>query len=367
MDKMKIIHYIPSIDRTSGGVGAYIQLLAKELGKLVELYVVTHKSLNMLEITNAKVCFITGGINRLMQTKCEWCALLNELKPDVVHENCCWMPGSAFTQKWARNLGYKVVLTPHGMLEPWILKRHYWTKKVPALLLYQKAAVTWADIIHATAESEKENLLKLGYNDHITVIANGIDVESIKMKTSWKCNKELLFLSRVHIKKGINFLIEAVAQLKEQMQGYIVHIAGEGDDAYIEELKQLTVRLAIPELISFEGGVYGKRKWELFRQADLFILPTHSENFGIVVAEALASGTPVVTTMGTPWSELESRHCGWWTEVGTEATAQALRNFLSLTENELEMMGRNGRKLVEEKYSARKVAEKFVEMYKSIL
>jgi len=86
-----------------------------------------------------------------------------------------------------------------------------------------------------------------------------------------------------------------------------------------------------------------------------------------VVAEALASGTPVITTTGTPWSELESRRCGWWTKVGTEATVQALRNFLSLTENELEMMGCNGRKLVEEKYSVRKVAEEFVEMYKSIL
>lgn len=364
---MKIIHYIPSIDRASGGVGAYIQLLAKELGKLVELYVVTHKSPNMLEISNAKVYFIAGGINRLMQTKREWCALLNELKPDVVHENCCWMLGSAFTQKWAQVLGYKVVLTPHGMLEPWILKRHYWTKKVPALLLYQKMAVKQADMLHATAESEKENLLKLGYNDRITVIANGIDVERIDMKTTWKRNKEILFLSRVHVKKGLNFLIEARAQLKEQMQGYIVRIAGEGDAAYIEELKQLTVRLGISELISFEGGVYGNRKWKLFRQADLFVLPTHSENFGIVVAEALASGTPVVTTKGTPWDELESRQCGWWTEVGTEATVQALRNFLSLTEDELEMMGRNGHKLVEEEYSIRKVAKEFVVMYKSIL
>ena len=86
----------------------------------------------------------------------------------------------------------------------------------------------------------------------------------------------------------------------------------------------------------------------------------------MVVAEALASGTPVVTTKGTPWSELESEHCGWWTEVGTEATVQALRSFLSLTEDELETMGRNGRKLVEEKYSARKVAQEFVGMYKSV-
>lgn len=97
------------------------------------------------------------------------------------------------------------------MLEPWILKRHYWTKKVPALLLYQKEAVKQADIIHATAESEKENLLKLGYNDKIYIIANGIDVDSIRVKPTWKRNKEILFLSRVHMKKGINFLIEAVA------------------------------------------------------------------------------------------------------------------------------------------------------------
>lgn len=364
---MKIVHYIPSIDRTSGGVGAYMQLLAKELGKLVELHVVTHESPNMLKIPNAKLHLIAGGAKLFMQAKRDWCALLNELKPDVVHENSCWMPGSAFTQKWAQNLGYRVVLTPHGMLEPWILKRHYWTKKIPALLLYQKAAIKRANIIHATAESEKENLLKLGYNTHIKVIANGIDVANIEMKTSWKRNKEILFLSRVHVKKGLNFLIEAVAQLKEEMRDYTVRIVGEGEAAYINELRAFALQLDVDDIISFEGGVYGNRKWKLFQQADLFVLPTYSENFGIVVAEALASGTPVITTTGTPWSELVSKHCGWWTEVGTEATIQALRDFLSLTEDELWGMGHNGRKLVEAKYSAYKVAEEFVEMYKTIL
>lgn len=363
---MRVIHYIPSLDRTSGGTTAYMQLLAKELGRLVELHVVSHASGNPVKMDNCKVYFIPE-ISNFMEIKRQWRILLTQLQPDVVHINCCWMPACAFTQKWAQALGYKVVLTPHGMLEPWIMARHYWSKKVPALLLYQKSAVVKADVLHATAKSEKENLQRLGYNDRIKVIANGIDVEDIEMKPSWKRNKEILFLSRIHVKKGINFLLEAVAQLKEQMEGYVIRIAGEGDVTYIEELKQLAARLGISQLIIFEGGVYGNRKWELFRQADLFILPTHSENFGIVVAEALASGTPVITTMGTPWSELESQRCGWWTEVGTEATAQALCNFLSLTEDELEMMGRNGRKLVEEKYSVRKVAKEFVDMYKSIL
>lgn len=363
---MKVIHYIPSLDRTSGGTTAYIQLLAKELGKIVELHVVSHASENPVVVEHCTVHYI-AFIRHPFEMRRQWEFLLNNIQPDVVHVNCCWMPACAFIQRWAQVLGYRVVLTPHGMLEPWIMKRHYWTKKILALILYQKEAVMKADILHATADSEKRNLLRLGYNNKVRIIANGIDTESIEMKSTWKRNKEILFLSRVHVKKGINFLIEAVAQLKEQMQGYLVRIAGEGDAAYIEELKQLATHLGVSNLIYFEGGVYGKRKWQLFQRADLFVLPTYSENFGIVVAEALASGTPVITTKGTPWDELESKYCGWWTEIGTEATAQALHDFLTLTENELEMMGCNGRKLVEEKCSACKVAKEFVDMYKSIL
>lgn len=260
---MRVIHYIPSLDRTSGGTTAYMQLLTKELGRLVELHVVSHTSENPVKMDNCKVYFIPG-IRDFMEIKRQWRILLTQLQPDVVHVNCCWMPACAFIQKWAQALGYKVVLTPHGMLEPWIMKRHHWTRKLPALWLYQRVAVMKADVLHATAESEKENLLKLGYNDRIKIIANGIDVEDIEMKSSWKRNKEILFLSRVHVKKGINFLLEAVAQLKEQMEGYVIRIAGEGDAIYVNELKQLTERLGISKLVFFEGGVYGNRKWELF-------------------------------------------------------------------------------------------------------
>ena len=166
------------------------------------------------------------------------------------------------------------------------MARHYWTRKLPALLLYQKRAVVWADRLHATAESEKQNLIKLGYNNRISVIANGIDVDNVEMKHSWKRNREILFLSRVHVKKGINFLIEAVAALKSEMEGYCVKIAGEGEESYVNELRQLAARLGVEDMVKFTGGVYGDSKWELFRLADMFVLPTHSENFGIVVAGA---------------------------------------------------------------------------------
>ena len=133
---------------------------------------------------------------------------------------------------------------------------------------------------------------------------------------------------------------------------------------YIGELRQLASRLGVTDNIRFIGGIYGDKKWELFRNADLFVLPTHSENFGIVVAEALACGTPVITTKGTPWDELGTENCGWWIEVGIEPIINALRAFLQLSVGNLEQMGRNGRQLVEYKYSSQKMAEDMMLLYK---
>lgn len=364
---MKVVHFIPSIDQASGGTTAYMQLLANELGKSVDLYILTAISLNPVEIKHATIKYIPTGWKQRRRMRTEWKRVLHQIHPDVVHVNCCWMPECAWAQLWAQQLGYKVVLTPHGMLEPWIMARHYWTKKVPALLLYQKKAVMKADYLHATANSEKENLLKLGYNKKIEVIANGIDVDKIEMKKDWTRKKKILFLSRIHVKKGIEFLIEAAHKLKNELQGYQIIIAGEGDANYIGQLKDKTTEYNVSNLFNFCGGIYGDAKWSLFREADLFILPTYSENFGIVVAEALACGAPVITTKGTPWSELETENCGWWTEIGTQATVKALKEFLQLPESALEIMGRSGRTLIEDKYSDKKMAENMIELYNRIL
>lgn len=95
-----------------------------------------------------------------------------------------------------------------------------------------------ADYLHATAASEKENLLKLGYNHRIEIIPNGIEVDKISLKQNWERKKRILFLSRIHVKKGIEFLLEAVALLKDKLEGYAIEIAGEGDKEYISQLKQ---------------------------------------------------------------------------------------------------------------------------------
>lgn len=363
---MKIIHYIPSIDRIAGGTSTYMQVLAKGLGELADVHIITHASENPLPIENCTVHYVPeynpfkGAWKKLVEK------LFCEINPDVLHVNCCWMPACAAIQRLAQKRGIKVVLTPHGMLEPWIVKRHYWTRKLPALLLFQKAAVRNADCVQATAESERANLLKLGYNSNVKVVKLGIDAEGIIMKSSWKKTKQILFLSRVHVKKGINFLIEAVEKLKSELQGYRVVVAGEGDMDYVSTLKQQIVDRGLQDIVQFIGGVYGEEKWQLFQTSDFFVLPTNSENFGLAIAESLASGTPVVTTVGTPWSDLNTAHAGAWIEIGTQPLVDTLKKFLALTDKELEIMGRNGRELIETKYSAKVMAKEMMEVYTQV-
>lgn len=366
MNIMKIIHYIPSIDRMAGGISTYMQVLAKPLGTMAEVHIMTHASENPLPMENCKV----HDIPRYRPFSGVWkkavVDLLDSVRPDIVHVNCCWTPDCAMIQRLAQKRGYKVVLTPHGMLEPWIIKRHYWTRKVPALWLYQKAAVQRADCVQATAESERGNLLKLGYNSNIKVVRLGIDAESIEMKRSWKKSRQILFLSRVHVKKGINFLVEAADVLRNELQGYKILVAGEGDADYVEAMKKMICDHGLQDIVQLIGGVYGDEKWRLFQTSDFFVLPTHSENFGLAIAESLASGTPVITTVGTPWSDLNSSEAGAWIEIGTQPLVETLRKFLSLSDDEREAMGRNGRKLIETKYSAHVMAEQMMEVYNGL-
>lgn len=117
MIMMRILHYIPSIDRSSGGVGSYLQLMAHDLGRLVELHIVSHRSAHELSIENCTIHYIDGKRTHLLKAKVEFLNLLDELHPDVVHVNSCWELLSSYTVFWAKKKRYPVLITTHGMLE----------------------------------------------------------------------------------------------------------------------------------------------------------------------------------------------------------------------------------------------------------
>lgn len=358
---MKVIHFITAIDRSLGGVSMYMQLLTKDLGQLVDLLVVTRPTNNPLPLENCKLEYLPLPISKLWKFRDQWIDILKRERPDVVHINGIWMIQTWIIQREALQMGIKTYITTHGMLEPWIINRHPLKKKI-ALFFFQRKALRQAVALVATADTEKRNIDNLGYNKNVVVIPNGIDISAIKMKHDWTLKKRILYLSRIHVKKGIELLLDALNLMEDKLEGYEVIIAGEGEDSYVEMLKERAKKFNCVK-ITFMGGVYGEQKWNLYRNSDFFVLPSYTENFGYVIAESLSCGTPVITTKDTPWEDLEKYNCGCWIERNVLAFVTAISNFVSLDAVGLKILGCNGRKLVEEKYSSVSVARALQILY----
>ena len=141
-------------------------------------------------------------------------------------------------------------------------------------------------------------------------------------------------------------------------EGWRLRIVGPDETNHVRELRQQVQKLGLEAVIEFVGPVSDREKWSYYREADLFVLPTHSENFGVVVAEALAAGTPVLTTRGAPWQDLLHYDCGWWTEINTDAIADALTEAVQAPVPVLQAMGRRGQRLVQQQYTWEATARK---------
>lgn len=362
---LKVLHYTPFISKSLGGVPAFMHLLTRDLGKLCELHIITHQYPDDYKLENCTVHYIPKW-KPWASGKKEFIQLLHDINPDIFHANACWLPLCAYSAIWAKKEGFKVVYTPHGELAPRAIQHHH-LKKKPAIYLYQKRGVKAADLIHVTSDDDEKNQIKLGWNTRCYQVPNCIHIDQIPLKKTWTINKKLLFLSRVKQSKGIHHIIEAVSILKNELQGYKFYIAGPKENSYYDEMVKMASDYKVSDIVEFTGPIYGDTKIRLLHEADVFVLPTYTENFGIVVAEALACGTPVITTNGAPWKALQTNQCGWWTEIGTQPLVEAIKSFLTCSEEDLKEMGKRGRQLVENKYTSESVAKQFIEMYKSLL
>jgi glycosyltransferase involved in cell wall biosynthesis len=148
---------------------------------------------------------------------------------------------------------------------------------------------------------------------------------------------------------------------------WILTIAGPDEDAHWAVVQKEAQKLGMENLIEYVGPVETSKKWDLYRSSSLFILPTYSENFGLVIAEALGCGVPVITTHGTPWEELNSHHCGWWYAIGQKELESTLRQALMTPDRKLNEMGARGRKLVQRKYEWPSIGHQLKETYEWLL
>ena len=432
---MKVLHIITGISRDSGGPSRSSQgLVAAECRMGVDAWIYSFDGAEPW----------IEGVRRFRPQ----CAELGveELKQfDLVHIHGIWDPRLHKVAKMCRVANVPYVIAPRGMLEPWSLKQK-WLKKRIARFLYQDKDLRCAAALHATAESEAEQFRKLGFKNPVIISPNGVNLpkgrgvrgqelgvrsnhgihgrhgnKSLESGDEGK-ERRVLFVSRMHPKKGVLELVEAWSRLGVRSQelgvskgdrgqlgvrDWVVELVytvnGEFEREYEAKVKARILELGMsyqdtdgsihqPEIekpsnsdvhlhlsssphFIFTGPLNDDAKWDAYDRADLFVLPTYSENFGIVVAEALWAGVPVITTKGTPWSDLEEYKCGKWIDLPAEgsnpstweALDEALVSIMSMSDAERGEMGKRGKKLVEEKYTWEAVCSAMINGYKEIL
>ena len=379
---MKILTFITNIDQSKGGPARSVPMLVRGLaleGIDSTLMLIKSNDMNLhaLDNTTAKIHFLPSNYKR-----CDLERFVKEEHFDLIHGQCIWEPLFHHMRVVADKYHIPFVLTPRGTLEPWSLQQKKWKKRI-ARWLYQDYDLRRCACIYATAEMEAQHIRELGFKNPVCVIPNGIETDGYPCrKDPSKVRKQILFLSRIHPKKGIEVLIDAFSRLHNEFPKWRIAIVGNGEDDYRQSLINRVKELGLGECISISTPVFGSAKMQLYQESSIFCLPSYSENFGMVIAEALSCGVPAITTNGTPWQLLngdaptmgarfdclgDKKQTGWCIDLSVDNLEKTLREAMMMSPDELYEMGQRGSLLVNTNFNYRSVAKLNKALYDWIL
>lgn len=281
---------------------------------------------------------------------------------DIVHLTSAYSSPVLPTLALAKIIGRPVVWSPRGAIQAtdqWADAPRKMLKRIFEAIARQIAPADM--VLHVTAQSEAEATERRMPGLCLAIIPNSVSLPPLVVTSEreWRPQGRLrlLFLSRVHKKKGLEVLLDSLTQLPPYVE---LDIYGTGEQDYIAELKSKVRGLGLAERVRFKGHVDGDNKTAAFRNADLFVLPSYSENFGIVVAEALAHGVPTLTTYSTPWGRLAEQGCGDCIPLDERALMVAIEK---LAQADLKAMGLRGRAWMEEEFSQEKTGIAMLKLY----
>jgi glycosyltransferase involved in cell wall biosynthesis len=284
---------------------------------------------------------------------------------DLFHSHGLWRMPGLYAARSALRSGKPLLVTPRGMLEPAALRFSHKQKRV-FWLLGQGSAIARAHCLHATSEAELLTLRRLGLRNPIAVVANGVEVPPQRRRPGAQDQCILLYLGRLHPIKGLGGLVDAWSRLESRYPKWTLRMVGPSADSYRKQLEDQCRQLGV-QRVTFGDATFGPEKQREFEAAQLYVLPSHSENFGMTAAEALACGLPVLASRGTPWAGLQTHACGSWVDNSPASLEQALDRLLSLPVAELEAMGARGRAWMERDFAWASKAAQMLEVYAWLL
>lgn len=380
---MKIAHIVSSFGKKSYGLGSISMGLAKaqlDLGEDVSVWSSDSEE-NVLWASETynfpkdRLLGFPANIPLIKASSAEVNKALKDKSFDIVHQHSLWTSQSLITSILRKN-GAKSIIAPHGTLSEFALKKSKLKKDI-ALSLFERKNLEKSSVLHATSEYEIEDFRRLGLKNPIAYIENGIGAEMVEMKGDGnqfiekynlpKEKKILLYLSRITPKKGLDMLLPAISELKEDFCDWILVIVGNDEFNYQKEVIEIIDNCNLRNKVFIIEPQYGNAKFDVFDASDFFILPSYSEGSPMVVVDALAYGLPVITTKSSSWKDLNEHQCGYWVDIEQTEIKKALQQMVNLSENELISYSKNAKELVREKYLWDEISKKTIEMYKWLI
>ena len=253
---------------------------------------------------------------------------------DVICSNSLWMMPNVYPSWAKRRTRCKLVSAPRGTMSKWAWTYHWPQKKIFGLYA-QYEALHATDMWHATAVGEYDDIRRLNYRQPVMILPNGVSLPNSQCINNLSgsncednrdnCRRRMFFISRIHPKKNVDLILKCWAKLEQEFPAWDLSIVGpDRNNTYADEMKTLAASLKCRR-VTFEGELKGDDKYRFMAESDCEVLPTHSENFGMVVAESLACGTPVICSQGAPWKGLNTEKCGWWVPTTEMAFENAMR------------------------------------------
>ncbi|QQS07801.1 MAG: glycosyltransferase [Phycisphaerales bacterium] len=296
---------------------------------------------------------------------------------DVVHFHNVWQPALPRLARLCRRMGTPYVISLRGMLDDWSMAQKSLKKRL-YLGLAGTSTLERASAVHCTAQFELEQAQKWFPKGRGVVIPNLLDLNPFrsppgpnpaqqKYPELLESRPKVLFLSRVHYKKGADVFVQAIAELTRRGIDVRGVVAGPGDPEYVRQLREQVRTSGIDDRILFTGHVNGDLKISLYQACEIFALPTHQENFGFVIPEALAAEAVVITTKGVDiWPELESSNAVVITDRTPAGFADAIESLVK-DPPRLARMRENAKPFVFREFDESRTLDKFEHLYEQII
>lgn len=367
--RIRAIHVVPSVSNEASGPSySVVRLCQSLIAHGEEVTLATLDSPGLAATLPFLKTFPLGlGPRRLGRSPAmsRWLAgRARSHSVDLLHNHSIWMMPNVYPGRVAKRNGVRFVVSPRGTLSSVAMRIGSPVKRVFWPLL-QRPSLAATSCFHATSFSEYEDIRRTGFHHPVTIIPNGIDVPDFPSKSAARL-RTLLFLGRVHPSKGLEVLLRAWQRVQESFPAWRLRIVGPDAGGYLARVQRLAGELRLTR-IEFSGALHGEQKWLAYREAELFVLPSYTENFAMSVAEALAAGTPAIVSKGAPWAGLQSHQAGWWIDVGVEPLAACLGEALTCDAKTLAEMGVRGRNWMKADFSWPQVGRRMAQTYHWLL